>query len=90
MLTEKYAQCTVWENRRGTEVFDEFRLTRNVNYDINHVGSAGTMESKGLVHCFASSVKKYNLRYTKYIGDGDTKSYLDVLKNDPYQGVAIK
>ena len=39
---------------------------------------------------FMSSVNKYNLRYTKFLGDGDTKSYLDVVKNDPYKGVEIK
>ena len=30
------------------------------------------------------------MRYTKYLGDGDTKSYLDVVKNAPYKGVEIK
>ena len=45
-------------NRRGTESFDEFISTQNVNCDINHFGSAGAMQSKDVVECFTSSVKK--------------------------------
>ena len=51
MLTKKCPQCTVWEHRRGTEAFGEFMATQNVNCDINHVGSAGAMVSKGVVEC---------------------------------------
>ena len=30
------------------------------------------------------------MRNTKYVGDGDTKSYLDVVINDHYQDVVIE
>ena len=35
-------------------------------------------------------VLRNNLKYTKYLVDGDTKSYLDVVKNDTYKGVEIQ
>ena len=39
---------------------------------INHTGSAGSMEAKGVVECFQSSVENRKLQYTKLIGDGNT------------------
>ena len=48
--------------------------------DINHEGSAGAMEVSGLIECFMESEKNRRLRYTSYIGDGDTKSYSEVVK----------
>ena len=35
---------------------------------INHTGSAGSMEAKGVVECFQSSVENRKLRYTKLMG----------------------
>ena len=76
---------------RGTDAYEKFV---NVIHDsqecsINHDGSAGSMEAKVVVECFSTSVEKYNLQYTIYIGDGDTKSYKEVCKVDPY-GKPIK
>ena len=90
MLTKKCSQCTAWESRKGTEAYEEFMSTHNDDCDINHVGSAGAMESAGIVECFGLSMEKYKLRYTEYLGDGDTKSYHDVVKSDPYNGREVK
>ena len=54
-----------------------------------HAGSAASMEIAGVLQCFKQSVHLHNLRYTNYIGDGDSKSYLEVVKADPYNGVQI-
>ena len=89
VLTKKCAQCTAWESRRGTDAFEEFMSTHENECEINHEGSAGAMEAKGVVTCFSSSVDKYNLRYTQYLGDGDTKSFLEVVKSNPYNGTAV-
>ena len=89
VLTKKCAQCTAWESRRGTDAFEEFMSTHENECEINHEGSAGAMEVKGVVTCFSSSVEKYNLRYTQYLGDGDTKSFLEVVKSNPYNGTDV-
>ena len=47
---------------------------------INYVGSAGSMEASGLKECFMTSVERPKLRYTNYIGDGDSKPYNDIFK----------
>ena len=51
------------------------------NYDGS---SAPAMEPEGVKQMFNRSVGKHNLRYTKYIGDGDTKSFKLVNDSKPY------
>ena len=58
--------------------------------DINHEGSGGDMEVSGLIECFTESEKNRRLRYTSYIGDGDTKSYSEIVKKDPYPGTVVQ
>ena len=41
---------------------------------------SGAMESNGAIMIFQRSVKKHNLRYTGYIGDGDSSSFSGVVK----------
>ena len=57
---------------------------------INHTGSAGSMKAAGLVYCFMSSAETRKLRYTHYIGDGDSKACLDTVKNDAYSGTVVE
>ena len=57
--------------------------------EIYHEGSAGAVEAKGVVTCFLSSVEKYNLRSTQYLGNGGAKSFLEVVKSNPYNGGAV-
>ena len=47
------------------------------------------MEALCVVTFFSSSVEKYKLRYTQYPGDGDTKSFLEVVKSNPYNSTAV-
>ena len=42
------------------------------------------MEVAGILECFKSSIEQYGLRYTEYLGDGDSKSYKQVCEADPY------
>jgi len=42
------------------------------------------MESAGALSFFSESVDKYNVRYSHYIGDGDTESCRKVVESKPY------
>ena len=53
---------------------------------INHTRSAGAMEIVGMQKMFGRSVNLQGLRYTFYNGDGDTKSFEQICKSDPYPG----
>ena len=47
-------------------------------YRYNYKGSAEGMEAEGAKRAFARSIKKHKLRYVEFLGDGDTKSYVNV------------
>ena len=83
MKTKKCAACTAWENKDSDE-YQEFIAQHECT--INHVGSAGAMESAGLVEIFSSSQDFNNLRYVEFLGDRGTKSHLDVVAANPYTG----
>ena len=46
------------------------------------------MEAEGGKRLFECSVKKHKLRYVEFLGNGDTKSYVNV--KDTYPGIEIK
>lgn len=45
----------------------------------NFQGSAPAMEPEGADRIFRRSVERHNLRYTEFYGDGDSKSYKELL-----------
>ena len=47
------------------------------------------MEAKGTVECLRTPVEQYSLRYTEYLGDGDSKGNKAVVESDPYNGINI-
>ena len=53
---------------------------------INHSGSSDSMETQGAVEMFLRSIDKNGLRYTTFVGDGDSNCYASVceaLRNAP-------
>lgn len=45
---------------------------------INHIESSGEMEKAAAVTMFLRSIEKHKLRYTVYVGDGDSSSFGEV------------
>ena len=90
VLTKSCSSCHSWELRKGTEPELYEKILESHKCLINHICSAGLMEAAGLVDCFMSSAETRKLRYTHYIGDGDSKGYLDIVKNDPYPGTVVE
>ncbi|XP_066599643.1 uncharacterized protein [Prorops nasuta] len=50
----------------------------------NHEGSTGKMEVDSIIEMFMRSTEKFRVKYTNYIGDGDSKTFADILKINPY------
>ena len=51
---------------------------------MNHDGSSKAMEEEGAKLMFSRSEAMHGLRYTTYLGDGDSSSYSGVVKSRPY------
>ena len=56
---------------------------------INHEVSSGSMETTGVLQCFRKFIETNKVCYNKYIGDGDTKAFSDIVKAAPYPGLTI-
>ena len=71
-------------NKMGptSEKYEE--LKRNHACQKNYIGSAPGMEVTGVNRIYSRSITERSLRYTKYVGDGDSKSYDSILKEKPY------
>ena len=72
----------IWEQKKGTKEYNSWKETHVCK--INHYQSSGAMESAGAVSIFSSSIEKYNMPYSHYIGDGDTESFKKVVDSKPY------
>ena len=55
---------------------------------VNHKGSAGAMEVKGIKQIYSRSINEHGLRFVRYLGDGDNKSF-ETIKSF-YPGVTVK
>ena len=78
--------CEVWEKKLNTAEFEQWQeehLEKN-ECTANHQGPAGNMEVSSIVAMFQCSLEKLGLRYSNYIGDGDSKTYSGILNAKPY------
>ncbi|GFV38123.1 hypothetical protein TNCV_709461 [Trichonephila clavipes] len=50
----------------------------------NHRGFAGGMEVCGMQKIFLRSEQKHGFKYQRYIGDGDSKTFLSIAEKEPY------
>ena len=82
VMTKYCKGCAVWERREGMDDYEMWKATHSCS--INHKSSAGAMEAAGAIEIFGRSIEKNKLRYTNYLGDGDSASYLKVEKTKPY------
>lgn len=56
---------------------------------VNHEGSAGKMEVDSVVEMFRRSETLHQLKYTHYIGDGDSKTFKGITDAKPYEDFTV-
>jgi hypothetical protein len=64
----------------------------NISVKKNHEGISGGMGCAGVHHIFNRSLHKRGIGicYTKYLGDGESKTYLRVVAGKPYDPNKIR
>ena len=88
VMSKHCASCKHWEKRDKTS--EEYRKWKDTHScDVNFEGSAGAMEPQGTLQLFKSSLD-YNLRYTKLISDGDSKTHALLLEEKPYGSTLVE
>ena len=73
VLSKACRGCMLWSGKEKSDAFAEWKV--NHECSINHKGSSGAMEVAGAVEMFKRSIPFHSLRYTGYIGDGDSKAH---------------
>ena len=99
LKTGKVLDCEVMSRHcKACKLKENLKKTDRISYDkwyekhqnkctMNHQGSAGAMEVSGATRIFGRSIEKRGLRYTEYLGDGDSKGYDNVV--DIYPGKTV-
>ena len=88
VLSKKCRACQHWTTKKGTPEYDRWKNEHSCT--INHRNSSGAMEVTGAINIFQRSVDLHKLRYTGYIGGGDSKAYQNVAQSRPYGDIEIK
>lgn len=78
--------CNSWKGPKSGPDFEKWLNDHKANGQCrrNHFGSAGSMEVEGMKQMFHRSEEKLGVRYTSYIGDGDTATFGAVRDSLPY------
>lgn len=76
--------CVYWKQKEGTDEYIEWYEQHEDECFANHSGLAGKMEVDAIKEMFSRSEEKFEVKYTNYIGDGDSKTYKTILDLNPY------
>ena len=83
--------CSSWtEERKAScpDVYAKFWDSHKALCNSNLSGSSQSMESSAAVEVWKRSIETHGLIYGTYIGDGDSSSYKNLVKSNPYDEVA--
>ena len=83
-------KCLSWsEEQRSNhpEEYAAFVSEHKPSCPANISGTSQGMEGSAAVEIWKRSVEENQLVYSTYVGDGDSSSFRNLLKSDPYQGI---
>ncbi|GFW69044.1 uncharacterized protein TNCV_2919421 [Trichonephila clavipes] len=76
--------CDSWKRRKGSPAYKKWKILHVKKCLKNRKCSAGMMETVGMVRMFQHSLNHRSVRYTSYIGDGDSKTFSSIPASNPY------
>lgn len=90
-VMSKYChECAIRTKLDDLEKEREWHTNHSSVCSKNYSGSSGGMESCAAIKLFNRSVDQYGVRYTKYLGDGDSQSFKSVVESNPYDCTITK
>ena len=85
-------KCIKWPRERREREPEKYNLFWKEHAEhclANYSGTSQSMETSAAIEIWGRSVEKNQLMYATYIGDGDSSSFKNLLKSDPYKGECI-
>lgn len=90
-VKSKYCKsCKFWKKKRDTAEYAEWQQSHAANCQSNQEDSAGKMECEAVVEMFQRSEDLYSVKYSHYVGDGDFKTFKQILEAKPYDFIVKK
>ena len=83
-------KCSQWPNERKEKEPDEYNeywIQHKDSCTLNYKDTSQSMESSAAVEIWHRSIEKNQLVYDTYIGDGDSSSFKNLLKSNPYKSL---
>lgn len=77
-------QCDRKKKELNTEEFLKWYDEHKEDCTRNHEGSAGKMEVDSVLEMFQRSEEQFGVKYSNYVGDGDSKTFKALLDAEPY------
>jgi hypothetical protein len=74
------AKLTIVWIRRAMNIIKEWRKAHAGKCEVNHQGSSEEMEAVSAVDMFTRSIRTRKLKYTTFVGDGDSSSFGRVME----------
>ena len=71
-------QCAKAKSQLSDAEFSEWYKLHESDCSINHTGSSDQMETEGAIAIFLRSINMHKLKYTTFVGDGDSSCYGNV------------
>ena len=90
VMSKEYKTCMMNKTQRGTPEFDAWWAVHKDQCHANFEGSSGKMEPGGCLNIFRRSIDKSGLRYTEFLGDGDSKAHNQVTAEKVYGDVKVE
>lgn len=91
LVKSKYCKaCEFWEKKSDTDEYKEWLETHVNECQSNHEGSAGKMEVDAVIEMFQRSESVHQLKYANYVGDGDSKTFKDIVNAQPYENFSVR
>ena len=84
VMSKDCKECTVWRNKEGSQEFHDWWEGHQHLCEANYLGSSASMDASGLLAIFQRSVDNYSVRYTEFLGDGDSKAHRLIVEEGVY------
>ena len=80
IVKTKYCQKCIYhvKEKKDSKSYEEWMKSHAKECCMNHKGPSGSMEAAGAVEMFLRSIETRSLRYTTFVGDGDTDCFGNV------------
>ncbi|XP_012235069.2 uncharacterized protein [Linepithema humile] len=81
--------CEFWEKKTDSAEYEEWAKNHHNQCQANHEGSSVKMEVDAIVEMFCRSEELHGVKYSNYVGDGDSKTFKGILDCEPYDNFTV-